>query len=75
MSSDPFIFGKPGILSPVLGPSMDPGVRLRGITSPYCAHRFGTGDIPSSTLFMEDFYSLHSVFTKVVTLTGVVVDM
>ena len=42
--------------------------------SPFCAHRFENGHIPSSTPFVEDFYSLHSVFTPVVTLTGVVVD-
>ena len=70
----PCIFGMPGILSPILGPSMDPGVRLGGITAPYRAHRFGSGHIPSSTPFVEDFYSLRSVFTPVVTLMGVVVD-
>ena len=63
----------PGILSPVLGPSTDPGVRLGGITAPYRAHRFGSGHIPSSTPFVEDVDSLLSVFTLVVTLTGVVV--
>ena len=75
LSSGPFIFGIPDILSPILGPSTDTGVRLGGITTPYRAHRFGNGDIPSSTPFVEDFYSLRSVFTLVVTLTGVVVDM
>ena len=74
LSLGPFIFGMPGILSPVLGPSTDPGVRLGGITAPYHAHRFGNGHIPSSTPFVEDFYSLCSVFTPVVTLMGVVVD-
>ena len=75
LSSSPFIFGMPGILSPILGPSMDLGVRLGGIIAPYRAHRFGNGHIdPSSTPFVEDFYSLCSVFTLVVTLTGVVVD-
>ena len=74
LSSGPFIFGMPGILSPILGPSMDPGVKLGGITTPYPAHRFWNGHILSSTPFMEDFYSLRSVFTPVVTLTGVVVD-
>ena len=63
----------PDILS-LLGPSMDPGVRLGGITTPYRAHRFGNVHIPSSTPFVEDFYSLCSVFTLVVTLTGMVVD-
>ena len=72
--SGPFIFVMPGILSPVLGPSMDPSVRLGGITAPYRAHRFGNGHIPFSTPFMEDFYSLRLVFTPVVTLMGVVVD-
>ena len=69
-----FIFGMPDILSLVLGPSADPGVRLGGITTPYRAHRFGNGHIPSSTPFVEDFYSLRLVFTPLVTLTGVVVD-
>ena len=75
LSSSPFIFGMPSILSPVLVPSMKPGVRLGGITTPYCAHRFGSGHIPPYTPFMENFYSLRSVFTPVVTLAGVVVDM
>ena len=65
----PFIFSMPAILSPILGPSMDPGVGLGGITTPYYAHGFGNGHIPSSTPFMEDFYSFCSV-----TLMGVVVD-
>ena len=64
----------PGILLPVLGPSADPGVRLGGITTPYHAHRFGSGHIPPSTPFVEDVDSLLLVFTPVVTLTGVVVD-
>ena len=64
----------PSILSPVLGPSTDLGVRLGGITAPYRAHRFGNGHIPSSTPFVEDFYSLHLVFTLVVTFMGVVLD-
>ena len=63
-----------GILSPILCPSMDPRVILEGIIAPYCAHRFGNGHIPSSTPFVEDVDSLLSVFTPVVTLTGVVVD-
>ena len=75
LSSGPFIFGMPGILSPILGPSANHGVRLGGITSPYRAHRFGNGHFPSSTPFVEDLYSLRSVFTPVVTLTGVVVDV
>ena len=74
LSSDPFIFDMPSILSPILCPSMDPGVRIGGITTPYHAHGFRNGYIPSSTPFVEDFYSLHSVFTPMVTLTGVVVD-
>ena len=75
LSSDPFIFGMPSILSPILGPSTDPGVGLGGITTPYHAHGFGNGHIQSSTPFVEDFYSLHSVFTLMVTLMRVVVDM
>ena len=75
MSLGPFIFGMPGILSQVLGPSTDPRVRLGGITTLYCAYRFGNGHISSSTPFMEDFYSLRSVFTPMVTLMGVVVDV
>ena len=71
----PFIFGMLGILSLVLGPSMDPSVRLGGITAPYRARSFGNGHIPSSTPFVEDFYSLCLVFTPVVTLMGVVVDV
>ena len=75
LSLDPFIFGMPGILSHILGPSMDPGVRLGGITTPYRAHIFGSGHIPPSTPFVEDVECLLSVFTLVVTLTGVVVDV
>ena len=41
LSSSPFIFGMPSILSPVLGPSMDPGVRIGGITAPYHAIDLG----------------------------------
>ena len=74
LSLGPFILDMLGILSPVLGPSMDPSVRLGGITSPYRAHRFGSGHIPPSTPFMEDIDSLLSVFTRVVTLIGVVVE-
>ena len=74
LSLGPFIFGVPGILSPILGSSTDPGVEHGGITAPNCAHGFGNGHIPSSTPFVEYFYSLHSVFTPVVTLTGVVMD-
>ena len=74
LSSGPFIFSMPSILSPVLGPSTDPGVRLEGITAPYRVHIFGNGHIPSSTPFVENFYSIRLVFTPVVTLTGVVVD-
>ena len=75
LSSDPFVFVMPNILSPILVPITDPGVRLGGVTTHYCAHGFGNGHIPSSTPFVEDFYSLFSVFTPMVTLTGVVVDM
>ena len=74
LSSGPFIFDMPSILSPILGPSIEPSVRLGGITAPYHAHRFGNGHIPSSNPFVEEFYSLCSVFTSVVTLMGVVVD-
>ena len=74
LSSGPFIFGMPGILSHILCPSMDPSVRLGGIISPYHAHTFGNGHIPSPTPFVEDFYSFRSVFTLVVTLMGLVVD-
>ena len=70
LSLGPFIFGMPGILSLVRGPSTDPGVRLGGIAAPYRAHRFGNGHLPSSTPFAEDFYSFRSVFTPVVTLMG-----
>ena len=74
LSLGPFIFSMSSILSPILGPSMDPSVRLGGITAPYHAHRFVNGHIPSSTPLVEDFYSFHLVFTPVVTLMGVVVD-
>ena len=74
LSLCPFIFCMPGILSPILGPSIDPGVRLGGITAPYRAHIFWIGHIPSSTPFVEDVDSLLSVFTLVVTLMGVLVD-
>ena len=74
LSSGPFIFGMPSIISPALGPSTDPGVRLGGITAPYCAHRFGSGHIMPSTPFVEYVDSLLSVFTPVVTIMGVVVD-
>ena len=60
----------PGILSSILGPSTDPGVILGGITTPYLAHRFGSGHILPSTPFVEDVDSFLSVFTLVVTLTG-----
>ena len=69
-----FIFSMPSILSPVLGPSTDPRVKLVGIIAPYPAHIFGSGHIPPSTPFVEDVDSLLFVFTSVVTLTGVVVD-
>ena len=74
LSLGPFIFGMPGILSPILGPSTDPGVRLGGITTPYPAHRLGSGHISPSTPFVEDVDSLLSVFTPMVTLMKVVVD-
>ena len=53
---------------------MDPGVKLGGITAPYRAHIFGSGHIPPSTPFVENVDSILSVFTVVITLTGVVVD-
>ena len=70
LSSYPFIFSMPSILSPILGPIMDPSVRLRGITAPYHDHGFGNGHISSSTPFVEYFYSLLSFFKLVVTLMG-----
>ena len=74
LSLGPFIFGMPGILSPILGPNMDRGVKLGGITSPYHAHRFGSGHILLSTPFVEDVYCFHSIFAPVVTLMRVAVD-
>ena len=74
LSSALFIFSIPGILSPVLSPSTDPGFKLGGIIAPYCALRFGNGHIPPCTPFVEDVDSLLSVFTLVVTLMGVLVD-
>ena len=70
LSLGPFIFVMPSILSPVLGPSMDPGIKLGGITAPYRAHIFGNGHIPSSTPFVEDVDSLISIITSLVTLMG-----
>ena len=64
----------PSILSPVLGPSTNPGVKLGGIIAPYHAHRFGSGHIPPYTPFVEDVDSIFSFFTPMVTLIGVVVD-
>ena len=74
LSFVPFIFGMPSILSPILGPIMDPGGIFGGITTPYHAHRFVSGHILPSTAFVEDVDSLRSVFTPVVTLMGLVVD-
>ena len=72
------MFGVPDITtsisSPAPGPSADPDVGLGGTTTPYLAHRFGSGDIPPSTPFVEDFHSLFSVLTPVFVLTRVVVD-
>ena len=74
LSSGPFMFGMPdittSILSPAPSPNADPGVGLGGTTSPYLAHRFLSGHIPSSTPFVEDFHSLHPVLTVVFTLMG-----
>ena len=64
LSLGPFIFGMPGILSPILGPNTDPGVRLGGITAPYHAHRFGNGHLPSSTPFVEDFFPSLDLYTS-----------
>ena len=74
LSLGPFIFGMPSILSPILGPSTDLGVKLGGITAPYPAHRFWSGHILPSTPFVEDVDSLVLVFTPVVTFMGVAVD-
>ena len=64
LSLGPFIFSMSGILSSILSPSVDPGVRLEGITTPYSDHRFGSGHILPSTPFVEDVDSLLSVFTR-----------
>ena len=74
MSLGPFIFDMPSILSVVLGPNMDPGVRLGAIKAPYHAHRFGSGHILPSTPFVEDVNSILSVFRSVVTPMGMVMD-
>ena len=68
----PFIFGMPGILSPILGPSTDPGVILGVIIAPYRAHRFGNGH-PLLHLW-RNFVPFARSFAPVVTLMGVVVD-
>ena len=79
LSLGPFMFDMiditTSISSPTPGPSADLGVGIEGTIAPYLAHRFGNGHIPSSTPFVEYFYSLHSVFTLVVTLTRVVLDI
>ena len=62
------------IMSPTLGHSVDPGVGMGGTTTPYLAHIFGSGHIPPSTPFVEDFHSLYPILTPVSILTGVVVD-
>ena len=62
------------ISSPAPIPSADPGAGLGGTTSPYLAHRFKSGHIPSVTTFLKDLHSLRPVLTLVFTLTGVVVD-
>ena len=73
-----FMFGMPDITtsipSPTLGPSVNLSVGLGGTITPYLAHRFGSGHIPSSTPFEEDFHSLRPVLKLVFTLTGVVAD-
>ena len=78
MSSGPFLFGMPdsstSILSPAQCPSADPGVGLGGTTTLHLVHIFGSGHIPPSTPFVEDFHSLRPVLTLVFILTGVVVD-
>ena len=78
LSSGPFMFGMPDITtsipSPALGPRVNPGVGPGGTTSPYLAHRFGSGHIPPSTPFVEYFHSLRLVLTLVFILMGVVVD-
>ena len=78
LSSGPFMFNMHDITtsipSPTLGPSGDPGVGMGADTiAPYLSHRFGSGHIPSSTLFAKDFHSLHPILTLVFTLMGVVV--
>ena len=65
LSLGPFIFGMHSILSPILGPSTDPSVRLGGITAPYRAHRFGNGHLLSSTPFVEDIFPSLSLYTSV----------
>ena len=45
LSLDPFIFGMPGILSPVLGPSADPGAGPGGTIAPYLVYGFESGHI------------------------------
>ena len=73
-----FMFGMPDITtsisSPAPSPSADPGVGPRGTTSPYLIHRFGSGHIPPSTPFVEEFHSLRPVLTPLFVLTRWVVD-
>ena len=68
------MFGMPDITtsisSPAPGPSADPGVGLGGTTTPSLAHSFGSGHIPCSTPFAEDFHSLRLVLSPVFVLMG-----
>ena len=79
LSLGPFMFGMPDITTsiplPAPGPSTNPSVGMGGTTTPYLAHIFRSGHIPSSTPFVEDFHSLCPVLKLLFTLMGVVVDM
>ena len=69
LSLGPFMFGMPNITTIIPSPAPVPseylGVGLGGTTTPYLAHKFGSGHIPSSTPFAEDFHSLRPILTLV----------
>ena len=74
LNSGPLMFCMPDITISISSPTPGPSVGLGGTIAPYLAHIFGTGHISSSTLFEEDFHSLHLVLTLVFIPMGVIMD-